>query len=45
MQRKKIDIALANTVAKKMIIDGDPTNMINYIHIKRCFIKGGKYEK
>ncbi|CUP15098.1 MULTISPECIES: hypothetical protein [Clostridium] len=28
MQRKKIDIALANTVAKKMIIDGDPWDEI-----------------
>lgn len=24
MERKKIDIALSNTVAKKMIIDGEP---------------------
>lgn len=28
MQRKKIDIALSNTIAKKMIIDGSPWDEI-----------------
>lgn len=28
MQKKKIDIALSNTIAKKMIIDGEPWDEI-----------------
>lgn len=35
MGRKKIDIALSNTVAKKMIIDGEPwDDIMNETHLR-----------
>lgn len=35
MQKKKLDIALSNTIAKKMIIDGEPWDEImNETHLR-----------